>query len=249
MQGDSALAIDRLAPTRRPLHGPCGYQQWRSLLFMHWQTPKDVLRALVPPSLDIDLFDGQAYVGLVPFAMQDVRPWWAPKIAGFSFLETNVRTYVTYRGEPGVYFFSLDAASRIGVWAARTFWGLPYHFAQMKLVSQGGAHTYESHRSGSAAVLRVTCEVGPRCAPSQPDSLEFFFLERYKLFLERGGRPYSGQVHHTPYPFHSAKVLEFEDGLLSAAGLDCCRGLPEHSHFSPGVNVEIFRMRRGRRTN
>ena len=84
-----APAIDRLAPRNRPAGGACGYQLWRSLLFMHWQAPRDVLRELVPRSLELDLFEDRAYVGLVPFSMQEVRPWWAPRAVGFDFLETN----------------------------------------------------------------------------------------------------------------------------------------------------------------
>ena len=95
---------------------------WRSLLFVHWRVPVEQLRPLVPPDLEIDRFDDSAWVGLVPFTMTGVRPWWVPgllNVRGITrFHECNVRTYVTLGGKPGVWFFSLDAASRPAVWWA-----------------------------------------------------------------------------------------------------------------------------------
>src|SRR5687768_15954742 len=98
-------SIDRIWPTRRPEGAPRGYQRWRDLLFLHWIVPEPALRAVVPPALEIDTHDGNAYVGVVPFAMLGVRPAWLPERLGFDFLETNVRTYVHVGGrDPGVYF-------------------------------------------------------------------------------------------------------------------------------------------------
>ncbi len=232
--------IDRIGPTQRPNRTVAGYQSWRSLLFMHWPVPLATLRPLVPASLEIDQHDGVAYVGLVPFAMFSVRPRWAPPFLGFNFLETNVRTYVSHRDQPGVYFFSLDAASRIGVWTARTFWGLPYYHAQMSLERDDDTYHYHSRRTETGTGLEVRCRVGEHLAPAPPDSLEFFFLERYLLFLERKDRLVCGQVHHTPYPAQLAEVTHLDDELLAAAGFDGCGFPPPHAHFASGVDVEIF---------
>ena len=239
--------IDRITPTLRPAGRAVGFQQWRSLLFMHWPIPPEVLRPLVPAVLELDLHEGTAYVGLVPFAMRQVRPRWAPARLGFDFLETNVRTYVTSGDRPGVYFFSLDAASRIGVWIARTLWSLPYHYAQMHLEEARGEIAYRSVRRGTGARHVLRCRIGANLGPSQPGSLEFFLLERYLLFVERRGTLLTGQVHHTPYPVQQTEVLALEDELLAAAGCGCCRGLPPVAHYSAGVEVEIFPLHRGAR--
>jgi len=232
--------IDRLAPTTRPDLPVRGYQRWRSLLFLHWPVPVEVLRPLVPAGLEIDQHDGVAYVGVVPFAMEGVRNAWWPKWAAMTFLETNVRTYV-YRGsEPGVYFLSLDAANRLAVWGARNLWGLPYYHAEMSLVRTGDEVTYETSRARSNVRHKVRYRVGPALEPSQPGSLEHFFLERYLLFLEYRGTLYSGQVHHVPYPTHEVELLEFEDSLVAAAGLSISPGAPVFANYSPGVDVEIF---------
>ncbi|MEW4565800.1 DUF2071 domain-containing protein [Bremerella sp. JC770] len=232
--------IDRISPTIRPDRPVRGYQRWRSLLFLHWPVPVEVLRPLVPAGLEIDQHDGVAYVGVVPFAMEGVRNAWWPKWAAMTFLETNVRTYV-YRGsEPGVYFLSLDAANRLAVWGARHLWGLPYYHAKMSLFRSGDEITYEMSRAGSDARHRVRYRIGRALGPSQPESLEHFFLERYLLFLEHRGTLYSGQVHHVPYPAHEVELLEIEDSLVVASGLAISSGPPAYAHFSPGVDVEIL---------
>src|SRR6185436_9693580 len=106
------MDIDRAHP-ERPAGKNGGEQRWRQLLFLHWTVPADAMRARVPAGLELDLWEGRAFVGVVPFAMLGVRPSWLPRFAALDFLETNVRTYVVRDGVPGVYFFSLEAASRL----------------------------------------------------------------------------------------------------------------------------------------
>ncbi len=234
------MMIDRMAPTLRPTRKPRGFQQWRSLLFLHWPVPIASLRPLVPPALELDLYDGTAYVGIVPFAMHGVRSRWWPASFAFNFLETNVRTYVHYKGRPGVYFFSLDAASGLAVWAAKRFWGLPYHRAEMSMKQDGNETIYQTVRHRSEARLAVRYRVGKPLGAFRPDTLDFFFLERYLLFLQRRSRICVGQVHHTPYPAHQVDLLDIAQSLVSANGLPACQGPPAFAHFAPGVDVEIY---------
>ena len=236
-------SIDRIAPTRRPLDRLAGYQQWRSLLFLHWPMPVDLLRRLVPAALTLDLYEGTAYVGVVPFAMQAVRPWWISPRLALRFLETNVRTYVLYRDRPGVYFFSLDASSRLAVAGARTGWGLPYHFARMSLVRSENEFTSFTQRRSNGAVHHARYRVGEALGASEPGTLQHFLLERYLLFVQRGGRIFTGQVHHTPYPVQSVEVLAVQEELIAAAGFPAVQGPPALAHYSPGVDVEIFPLR------
>ncbi|MCA9175403.1 MAG: DUF2071 domain-containing protein [Planctomycetales bacterium] len=234
--------MDRIQPTLRPSPPLCGWQRWQQLTFLHWPAPVDAIRQLVPNELELDLHDGTAYVGLVPFRMEGVVPfrWW-PKSLAFRFLETNVRTYVHARGRPGVYFFSLDAASRLAVLAARWMWSLPYYYAHMQFQAEGDVLTYRCQRGAVTSTVR--CRPGEPLGPVAPDSLEFFLLERYLLFVKRRGELLSGQVHHVPYPAHAAELLEADGNLISAAGLPC-EGPPPLVHYSPGVEVEIFPLRR-----
>ena len=235
--------IDRIAPTQRPAGNNDGTQQWRSLLFCHWQIPIDDLRPLVPRRLEIDTFDGQAYVALVPFEMRAIRPRWLPHWLAFNFYETNVRTYVLHNGRPGVYFFSLDASSRLAVWAARQGWSLPYHHASMSGNIIDEQHSYISQRWPDRVDLLVKFRTGKAGECSRPGSLEHFLFERYLLFVEHRRQIFEGQVHHQPYEVVHAEIDELQERLLAAAGLPAPRRLPDLAHYSPGVDVEVFRIR------
>jgi uncharacterized protein YqjF (DUF2071 family) len=183
-------------------------------------------------------------VGLVPFAMHEVRPRWLPRLAAMDFLETNVRTYVHHQGSPGVYFFSLEAASRLAVLAARATFGLPYYHADMRLEAQpdGAVHYLTRRRSAAHPRLEVRYRAPDpaRLQTSEPGTREHFLLERYYLFVERGGALLRAQVHHTPYPAAGAELLQVSDELVAAAGLPAVRGAPAFVHYSPGVDVEVF---------
>ncbi len=234
------LDLDRVAPTRRPAGRAAGTQRWRELLFVHWSFPAAAVRALVPRSLELDLWGGRAWVGLVPFRMEATRTWWMPRPFGLDFLETNLRTYVHHRGAPGVYFFSLEASSWLAVHAARWSWGLPYHHAAMAATRTGDRVSYTSRRKRRGpATLDVTYDVGQALGPSAPGTLQHFLLERYHLMVERRGRVRRGQVHHRPYPAHAASLVSLDQSLVTAAGLPA-DGRLETVHYSPGVEVEVF---------
>jgi uncharacterized protein YqjF (DUF2071 family) len=234
--------LDRVGPTRRPAGSPVGHQRWRHLLFLHWAVPAEAIRPLVPAPLSLDLHDGVAWVGLVPFAMEGVRPRFVPDALGLNFLETNVRTYVHHHGEPGVWFLSLDAASPLAVAVARARWHLPYFTARMKMeLGSEGVH-YASERAASPhPKLEVRYRPGDPLGASVPGELQFFLLERYLLFAERSGCLYRGQVHHRPYPAYGAEVAALADDLVAATGLPRPEGAPL-VHYSPGVDVEIFAL-------
>lgn len=240
-----AREIDRITPTLRPSGLVVGRQRWRDLLFLHWPISVEALRPLIPSGLEIDTFDGVAYIGLVPFWMTGVRPNWAPECSAFTFLETNVRTYVYSEGrdgcDPGVYFFSLEAASAIAVAVARLQFGLPYFWAKMQLRRFGPELEYRSRRLvGGTARSYARFAPGEFLGPSAPGSLEHFLIERYYLHVERGGRLMRGQVHHTAYPVQRATLLGLNDELIAAAGLPQPVGPPPLVHYVRGVDVEIF---------
>lgn len=238
----SCLALDRLTPTQRPAGPAAGTQRWRDLLFLHWSFPVEVLRPLVPAALDLDPWDGRAWVGLVPFTMQAIRSSWMPARAGLDFLETNVRTYVAHRGQPGVYFFSLEASSWLAVKVARLAWGLPYYLADMEYERTGTRAAYRSRRraDGTPGVVAEWEVGGELLSASRPGTFEFFLLERYLLFSEHRGRIKRGHVHHVPYPAQRATLRALDQDLLQAAGLPETSRLPEITHYSSGVDVEVF---------
>ena len=237
-----------------------GYQQWRDLSFLHWRVSAESLRPGIPDSLEIQEFDGSAWLGLVPFSMERIRPWWSPPVPGISwFLETNLRTYVRSRsGESGVWFFSLGANSRVAVAVARTVWSLPYYFARLHLEHQTGpaaeapaeqiiAYRGLSRRNPSAEYdIRIAVDLTETPAVAPTESLEEFLVERYTLFaLGRRQDLFSGRVHHTPYTFRTARVTHCRETVTaSIIGPTATQRPPDHVVFSEGVNVTVSPLRR-----
>jgi len=236
------MSINRTLPRQRPAEKLKGYQSWRNLAFLHWEVPVKELEAVLPAGLQPDLFQGKAYIGLVPFEMKNIRPAWCPKALGFNFLETNIRTYVLHKNEPGVFFFSLDASSLIAVKIARWIWHLPYFHSGMTFSNEKSTLEYSLKRDNNIQ-SNVKIKVGQPIPPSQPDSLEYFLLERYLLFTQLRGRILRGQVHHVPYPAHSASLIDFEDQLLEVNGFTGLNTSPDLIHFSTGVDVEIYSLK------
>ncbi|MDB4786465.1 MAG: DUF2071 domain-containing protein [Planctomycetaceae bacterium] len=255
---DHSLEIDRIAPTRQPDGSPIGYQSWRDLAFIHWRVPADEVQALLPDSLSVDTFDGSAWIGLVPFAMRNVRPWWSPSVPGVSnFLETNVRTYVHKDGrDPGVWFFSLEASKSLAVRLARKFWNLPYSYAEMSLTKNTHQIQYQSNRywpDPIPARSDLTIEFDQSAEQrtfqtATPDTFVHFLVERYYLYASDSlrnpstGILYRGQVYHEPYQYCRAELVQCHDELVKQAGFDILFS-PEHVAYSPGVDVEIYPLK------
>lgn len=214
-------------------------QSWRDLSFLHFSCPPEEIQALLPEGLEVDTFDGRAWVALVPFHMKAIRPTWGPSAPYLSdFPETNVRTYVHYKGKkPGVWFFSLDAARWLACRYARLAFCLPYHHARME-VQLGAEIHYLSRRHNAGHDIRV--RPGPILPPALPGTLDFFLVERYLLYAMRRGQLITGLVHHVPYPLQSLEVLACEETLVKANGITPRDW--EHICFSSGVDVEVFRV-------
>lgn len=224
---------------------------WHHLLFLHWTIPAEVLRPLLPSGLELDLFDGRAYIGLVPFTMTRVRPHWLPILPWRryyeDFHEINVRTYVHHEGRnPGVWFFSLDAANSLAVQAARAWYKLPYFRAAMTL-DEGDEQIHYTSRRLWPQPLPANCDITYRPAglpaPATPGSLDHFLIERYFLYSYARGNLYRGRVHHTPYPVQSAEVSSFEENLLAASGIVRPLDSPL-AHYASGVETEIYTLER-----
>ncbi|MGI9457185.1 MAG: YqjF family protein [Aeoliella sp.] len=215
-------------------------QSWYDLLFAHWPVPVKGLRQHIPAELEVDTFEGTAWIGVVPFAMR-IRHRYAPPIPSASYFpELNVRTYVKRGGKAGVWFFSLDAASQLAVWSARTFFYLPYHHASMRSVARGERVEYRSQRtSGSASFAANYGPTGP-VFHSKPGRLEHFLTERYCLFAQsKRGQIYCGEIHHTPWDLQPAEAVIAENSMLTAAGIDQPDDTPI-LHFSKHLHVALW---------
>lgn len=222
--------------------------RWADLLFAHWPMDPGVLRPLIPAALDVDTFDGQAWLGIVPFRMEDVAPRGLPAVPRLSaFPELNVRTYVTYRGRPGVWFLSLDAASPLTVIGARRWFHLPYVHARMAAERDGDEVDYRSQRrdrSAPAAAFRARYAPTGPVELAAPGSLEAFLTARDRLFaLDGDGRIIRSEIRHVPWPLQPATGALEAASLAAAHGLVLPDGAP-HLRFARRVDVRAWWPRR-----
>jgi uncharacterized protein YqjF (DUF2071 family) len=231
-------------PWPLPSHPWVMRQRWNDLLFAHWPVPASVLRSLVPPAFELDTFDKKAWVGVVPFHISDFSVRAVPALPGVSaFAELNVRTYVTLDGKPGVYFFSLDAASAMAVTGARMLFNLPYYLASMNVSEDGGDILYRSTReSTSRAMHGDHAQFAATYAPdepvafiAEPGSLEYFLTERYCLYgVDHHAQPFRLDIHHLPWRLQHAYADIGVNTMCEANGIptEAFGGATPFLHFS-----------------
>jgi uncharacterized protein YqjF (DUF2071 family) len=235
-------ATERLLRARvRPPRSPVMRQRWDDLFFLHWEYSAAAIQARLPAGLTIDTFEGKAYLGVVGFRMNAVRPAFLPALPWLSYFnELNVRTYVRdAAGEPGVWFFSLDCDRAPAVEIARRFFGLPYEHAAM---SSGPGLTQVCCRQGETETAHYAWSAASAPQATTPGSLAFHLAERYSFFSMRGGRLVRGQVHHTPYPLSDAVASTWSDLPLRWDGFDVGGRAPDLAHCCQGVPIEAFSL-------
>lgn len=198
------------------------FQSWRRLLFAHWPVPPGQLRALVPDSLELETFEGQAWVGLTPFDLRGLRARFMPAVPGPSdFPEMNLRTYVRVGDRPGIFFFTLEAGSDLAVAGARTFYRLPYHRADMEIREENGWFHYRSERKGGGATFRGRYRPSGDVAHARSGTLEYFLTERYVLYSAlRDGGVLTADIHHGPWPLQPAEAEIEVNTVPDAHGID-----------------------------
>ena len=223
------------------------HMRWLQLLFMHWPVPPAVLRPLLPAGLELDTFENEAWLGIVPFKMTNVRPRCMPPMGGASaFAELNVRTYVTHRGRNGVWFFSLDAASKLAVRMARFAWHLPYFDARMAVDINGHDVSYDSvrtHRDASPASLRMRYRpIGPAYT-ARAGELDDFLTDRLYLFsANRKGRLCRGDIQHIPWPLQPAEAEIETNHMTEQIGV-ALPDIPPLLHYVERLDVVAWRIR------
>lgn len=227
-------------------------QSWHDLLFAHWPIPPDVMAAALPPQIELETYDGMAWIGIVPFRMSGIAPrrvTTAPWISAFP--ELNVRTYVRSRDpatpKPGVAFFSLDATNPVAVSIARHVYRLPYFRAAMKLRERQGVIDYTStrtHQGAPPAAFRGRYGPTDGIYHARPGTLEHWLTERYCLYtVDRRGRVYRAEIHHQPWPLQPADAEIIDNSMALAAGID----LPDIEpllHFARRIDVLIWPLTR-----
>lgn len=244
-------------PYPPPASQPLMNMRWNTLLFAHWRVPVEALRPLIPPALSLDTFAGSAWIAVVPFTMSRTHPVLAPvNVPRVSdFVELNVRTYVTCDGRPGVWFFSLDAASRIAVRLARRFFYLPYMDAEMKcevsphpspspaeeVVRFASCRTHQGEPPANFEATYQPC--GPAFS-AQPGSLEYFLSARYCLYAgDARGSVYRAEVDHADWPLQPAQGDIRCNTMSSPIGLNLSR-TPDHLLYVQQLDVVAWALQK-----
>ena len=197
------------------------FMRWHDLLFLHWPVRPELLRPLIPAAVELDAFDGWCWLGIVPFDMTGVRSRFVP--ISFAFPELNVRTYVKIPGRSGVWFFSLDATSRLAVRVARWL-GLPYYDARIKVQPNGDAVHYHSvrvHKKAATAEFNASYRPVGAAYPATPGTLDHWLTERYRLYAAHDpDRIVYGDIHHPPWPLQPAEVELHVNTMTHAIGIE-----------------------------
>ena len=218
--------------------------RWHDLLFMHYTVDADAVQKLLPRRLQVDEFDGKAWIGIVPFRMSDVAPKFVPALPWLSaFPELNVRTYVTIDGKPGVWFFSLDATNPVAVRVARQFFHLKYMDARIRDEWKDGWYHYDSqrtHRNEPEANLKARYRPTGEPFVAEAGSLEYWLTARYCLYAATpGGKLLRGEIDHPPWPLQRAEAVVETNTMTN--GLDMpTEGQVPHLLFSRDIAVKAW---------
>lgn len=222
--GRQARSLDRLE--HRPWPLPAGGwrvgQTWEELLFAHWRLPAGAVQPVVPRELELERFDGSAWIGVTSFRLTAARGrGLLPLPLVSSFLAVNVRTYVRGPdGRPGVWFLGLDVSSRLAVEVARRAFRVPYSRARISLDRSGEWRDVECARIGERGRVfsgRYRPDGEPFAAA--PGSLEHFLTERFCLYAkDDGGSLRRIEIHHLPWRLQRAEA-EIELTSLSPVDL------------------------------
>ena len=216
------------------------HMRWQDLAFFHWPIEPALLSGRLRHPVALDTFDGQAWIGITPFRMTQVRPAWAPPLVGVStFPELNVRTYVIAEGIPGIWFLSLDAMQWLAVQAARKLLSLPYHYTRARIKATANDVRWQSERSGGNPPGRFAAKYRPTGEPylARPGEFDFWFAERYCLYnVTARGTVYRMAISHPPWPLQMAEAEVAENTMFEANRLPSA--VPELTvHFARDVDV------------
>lgn len=236
------LANDGLWPVRLPW---VISQRWGHLLYLHYRVAPDQLRGLLPAPLELDEFEGSAFVSVIPLHMEHVhlRDLFAvPGTANFA--EVNVRTYVVHNGVPGVYFLSIDAASRFASFVARSTFHLPYSRASMTFEHSDGSYEMRSTRAGATPVtFEATYRPTGRTVEQPPGSETRFLAERYCMYvIGRSGRLLRGDISHLPWTITTVEASITRNDLLAANGVTPLEEQPIAA-YSEGSDARCWPVR------
>lgn len=211
------------------------YQEWNNAVFLHWKVLPEIIRPLIPATVELDTFHGEAWISLVAFTMEKLRVSYLPAVPGVSnFHEINLRTYVINNNKPGVYFLSIEAQKRLAVFIAKSISGLPYRKALIKRNNAGKTNTCSSINSVKGVMLDSLYEADDQ--EYEKTALDKWLVERYCLYFDKNDKLFRYDIHHLQWEIRKVELkhlsLQYKTGDLVLK-----ERRPDLFHFSPGVKV------------
>lgn len=236
----------RLEARQRPQENSFMFQEWRKLLFLHWEYDSNLIQNTLPEGVFVDTYKGKSYLTINVFFIQNLRLSNFPAIPGFSdFIEVNFRTYVYDKnGIPGIWFYSLDINSLLAASSGKNFFSLPYHYSELTEQQENGSISIEGTRvEANHSSMKFSYIPENETYIAEPDSIDFFLMERYVLFTYLNGKLHLGRVHHLPYSISKAKVLNNKNHLFELNSFNAPLSPPNIIHYSSNIDVEIFKLK------
>ena len=236
---------DRLIAARhQPNRRPVMTQSWDDLIFLHWACDPQEVQSRLPKGLRVDTFNSQAHISIVGFKMNKVRPFNLPAVPWLSYFnELNVRVYVVdQKGEPGVYFLSLDCDCWPAVAVARKFFSLNYISTKMNFASNSDNHHLAAQRTGDGEVAHYKWQTKNNVHRASPGTLVFHLTERYNFFTEKNGQLLRGQVYHEPYELIDVNCTEYSSEPITWNKFTKPQGGPDLIHACRGVKIQAFSL-------
>ena len=210
------------------------YQEWNKALFLHWRVPADTLQQLLPSGLTLDTFENEAWISIVAFTMEKIRPKNLPSFSPVShFHEINIRTYVIHNGKPGVYFLNIEAEKQLSAVISKMLSGLPYEKAKMKRNHQNEIQTYSSNQKKKGFEFAANYQVSNNTISKS--ELDLWLTERYCLYLDKGGENYLYEIHHLPWELQEVRISDIHTNY-QIGSIDLNRK-PDLIHYSKGIDV------------
>jgi uncharacterized protein len=210
------------------------YQEWNNALFLHWKVSHDLLRPFIPTNLELDTFENEAWISLVAFDMEKIRPKSLPAFSPISnFHEINIRTYVTHNGKAGVYFLNIEAQKLLSAKLSKLLSGLPYEKALMKRFWKNELQNYTSNLKKKGFNFTSKYRISDQAVSKT--NLDCWLTERYCLYLDRRGKTYIYEIHHLPWELQKVEIEEVQTNYQ--IGKIDLNGKPNRIHYSPGVKV------------
>lgn len=213
------------------------YQEWNKAIFLHWEIEKEIVEKWIPSGVKIDTYNGKAWISLVAFTMENIRPRLLPAFSPISnFHEINLRTYVIKENKPGVYFLNIEAQKWFSAYISRKISGLPYQ--KSDITHDIKEKKLFAHFKKKGFNLEIDYKIGNLIADK--NALDVFLSERYCLYLDLNNEIIRYEIHHLPWQINELTCTKLKTNYF-IEDIDLNRK-PDLIRYSEGIQVLAWKQ-------